>query len=214
MSYDLNAAKAKAAAKVQDDLDEAVGETSNNFDAKLIEIVEKASLTPAQKTQFLRQLDGQLTGFLAAILNGQQPANPQATNVLGGGLPSPAAPAAAPDPAIQQERDDLRKKVADQNRVFANLASHFPGVTTNPDGSVGSDFAKRITDASDKLVADAKAAPAGTLLKSDVKTSADEIKAALNGAKSGKWGNDKMILDEDSFNHLKDHADHLVAISS
>lgn len=213
MTYDLSAAKAKAATKVQADFDEAIGEVSNNFDAKLIEIAEKANLTPAQKTQFLRHLDGQLVGFLSAVLNGQQPANPQATSALGGGLPSAATPAATPDPAIQQERDDLRKKVADQNKVFANLAGHFPGVTTNPDGSVGSDFAKRITDASDKQVTDAKAAPVGTLPKDDVKKIADDILAWIKIAEKPSMGGGHKFNQHD-YDGLKKRAEDLHTAAS
>lgn len=214
MTYDLAAAKTKAANKAQDDLDYAAGEVSNNFDAKLVELIEKNGLTPSQKAQFLLQLDSNLLGFMNALLAGQGVSLPQPGALAGGSTPA-ATTAGAPDPKLQQERDDLVKKVDAQNTVIADLASHFK-LARNTDGSPKPNFAKDLIAEHDKQIKDAKAAPADSVLKSDVKPWGEGINHLLARATPGNrlQGKENMILNQETFDNLKSHADEIVKLGS
>lgn len=123
--------------------------------------------------------------------------------------------------ATSQAQKDLEKKNKEMTDAMSEIGSKFNGVTLT--GGNYSKFAQdivkkrddQVKEAADKASADTEARFKDSLPKSDVKASADEIKTAVENAKAGKWGNsDKMFLEEDSFNHLKAHAEHLVAISS
>lgn len=123
--------------------------------------------------------------------------------------------------ATSQVQKDLEKKNNEMTNAISEIGSKFEGVALT--GSNYNKFAQdivkkrddQVKEAADKATADTEARFKDSLPKSDVKTSADEIKTAVDNAKAGKWGNsDKMFLEEDSFNHLKAHAEHLVAISS
>ncbi|MNU04030.1 hypothetical protein D3C72_2482800 [compost metagenome] len=78
---------------------------------------------------------------------------------------------------------------------------------------MGSDFAKRITDASDKQVTDAKAAPVGTLPKDDVKKIADDILAWIKIAEKPSMGGGHKFNQHD-YDGLKKRAEDLHTAAS
>lgn len=128
---------------------------------------------------------------------------------------NPITSSAAPDPKVQQELTDLRKKVSEDKKVLGDIAGHF-SVQINTDGSVKDGFAKNVISASDKQVADAKAAPVGNVAKAEVMSWAEGINNLLAHAKKGNGfqGKDNMIIEHTTFDDLKAHADKLVALGS